>query len=228
MLPPMRKRVSWIIGAVLAVAVIAIGVGPWAYAKFFHGDQPDALGLSGESTGASGSLDGNWTVAPESAAGYEVWETLNGQRVFVRGQTHDVTGAATVEDSTLTTGTVEVDVASIATDSERRDAMFDMMIMNTGSFPTATFEVTEPVDLSAVPEDGSTVSVPVSGKLTLRGQTRDVTTNFDIQRSGENIETAGAVDVAWTDYQVSKPTTFPNIVVEDAGQIQFSIVLSKS
>ncbi|MFD1813282.1 YceI family protein [Rhodococcus gannanensis] len=224
----MRKRVLWIIGAVLAVAVIAVGVGPWAYAKFFHGDQPDALGLSGAATGGSGSLDGNWTVAPESAAGYEVWETLNGQRVFVRGQTQDVTGTATVEDSTLSAGVVEVDVASIATDSERRDAMFDMMIMNTGSFPTATFEVTEPVDLSVVPEDGSTVSVPVSGKLTLHGQTRDVTTNFDIRRSGENIETAGAVDVAWTDYGVQKPTTFPNIVVEDAGQVQFSIVLGKS
>ncbi|MGW4481465.1 YceI family protein [Rhodococcus triatomae] len=224
----MRKRVLWIVGAVLAVAVIAVGVGPWAYAKFFHGDQPDALGLTGEASGASGSLAGNWTVVPESAAGYEVWETLNGQRVFVRGQTQDVTGTATVEDSTLTAGTVEVDVASIATDSERRDAMFDMMIMNTGSFPTATFELTEPIDLSTVPEDGSTISVPVAGKLTLRGQTRDVTSTFDIRRSGERLETAGAIGVAWTDYQVQKPTTFPNIVVEDAGQVQFSIVLGKS
>ncbi|MGW0045582.1 YceI family protein [Rhodococcus sp. NPDC003348] len=224
----MRKRLWWILGSVVVVAALAIGVGPWAYAKFLHGDQPDALGLSGTSEGGSGSLDGEWTVQPTSAAGYEVWETLNGQRVFVRGQTSTVNGTATVQDSKLTTGTVEVDVASIATDNGRRDSYFDMFVMNTGSFPKATFEVTEPVDLAAVPEDGRAVSVPVTGKLTLRGQSREVTTDFDIRRSGETLETAGALDVAWSDYQVQKPTTFPNIVVEDAGQVQFSIVLSRS
>lgn len=223
----MRKRLWWIIGSVLVVAAVAIGVGPWAYAKFLHGDQPDALGLSGSSDGGSGPLDGEWAVAPGSAAGYEVWETLNGERVFVRGQTATVNGTATVADSVLTTGTIEVDVASIATDNGRRDSYFDMFVMNTGSYPKATFVVTEPVDLATVPDDGSVVSVPVTGELTLRDQTREVSADFDIRRSGENLETAGALDVAWSDFQVQKPTTFPNIVVEDAGQIQFSIVLSR-
>ncbi|MFC9840498.1 YceI family protein [Rhodococcus sp. NPDC127530] len=224
----MRKRVWWIVAGVIVVIALVIGVGPWAYAKFLHGDQPDALHLPGNPApaAADGVLDGAWTVSPGSRAGYEVWETLSGQRTFVRGQTDRVTGAATVQDSMLTTGNIEVDVASIATDDGRRDTMFDTLVMNTASHPTATFAISQPVDLTALPGDGTTITVPVDGKLTLRGQARDVTTNFQVRRSGETIETAGAIDTVWTDYHINKPTLFPNIVVEDAGQVQFSIVLS--
>ncbi|MFZ2177628.1 MAG: YceI family protein [Rhodococcus sp. (in: high G+C Gram-positive bacteria)] len=224
----MRKRVWWIVTGVVVVLAL-VGVGPWVYAKFLHGDQPDALHLSGNPApvAADGPLDGAWTVSPGSRAGYEVWETLSGQRNFVRGQTDRVTGGVTVQDSVLTAGKVEVDVASIATDDGRRDTMFRTLVMNTASQPTATFEISQPVDLSALPGDGSTVTVPVNGKLTLRDQTRDVTTNFQVRRSGENIETAGAIDTVWTDYHINKPTLFPNIVVEDTGQVQFSIVLTK-
>ena len=225
----MRKRVWWIIAGVVAMIVLVVGVGPWAYAKFLHGDQPDALHLSDDpAAAATGPLDGTWSVSPGSHAGYEVWETLSGQRTFVRGQTDQVTGTAAVENSVLTTGNVTVDVKSIATDDTRRDNMFRTLVMNTAAQPTATFEISQPVDLSELPADGTAVTVPVHGTLTLRDQTRDVTTNFQIRRSGQNIETAGAIDTIWTDYQINKPTLFPNIVVEDAGQVQFAIVLSRS
>lgn len=223
----MRKRLLWILGGLVLVAALVIGVGPWVYAKFLHGDQPDALGLSSESNAASGPLDGNWTAGEGSQAGYEVWETLNGARVFVRGQTNDVTGSAIIEGSALTSGTVEVKVESITTDDSRRDTMFDMRIMSTVVHPNATFTITEPVDLSALPSDGSSLTVPVTGELTLRGKTQPVTADFEIRQSGERLETAGAIDVTWSDYEVPMPTWFPNIVVEDAGQVQFSIALDR-
>ncbi|QNG18164.1 YceI family protein [Rhodococcus triatomae] len=223
----MRKRLLWIVGGLVVVAALVIGVGPWVYATFLHGDQPEALGLSDEASAASGPLDGSWVAGPGSQAGYEVWETLNGQRVFVRGQTEDVTGGAVIENSTLISGSVAVTVASIATDDSRRDSMFDTMIMATAQYPEATFTLTESVDLSSLPSDGTSATVPVTGELTIRGQTRPVTADFDIRQSGDRLETAGAIDVVWTDYEVPKPTMFPNIVVEDAGQVQFAIVLDR-
>lgn len=225
----MNKRWWWLIGSAVAVIAVVFLAGPWVYANFIHGDQPEALGLSenADPADASVEIDGAWTVGAGSKAGYEVWETLQGQRVFVRGQTEKVSGNATIEGGKLTEGSVEVLVASIATDDARRDFQFSSTVMNSGKFPKATFTITEPVDLSTLPADGTTVTVPITGELTLRGETRPVTTDFEIRRSGSTIEAAGAIDVTWTDYNISKPTMFANIIVEDAGQIQFSIVLSK-
>ncbi|RZL23614.1 MAG: YceI family protein [Rhodococcus sp. (in: high G+C Gram-positive bacteria)] len=225
----MNKRWWWVIGSAVAVVLAVILAGPWMYANFIHGDQPDALGLSDDAApaDASAEIDGTWTVGPGSKAGYEVWETLQGQRVFVRGQTEKVSGTATVESEKLTEGTVEVAVATIATDDGRRDFQFSNSVMNASKFPKATFTITEPVDLSTVPADGTITTIPITGELTLKGETRPVTTDFDIRRSAAGIEAAGAIDVTWTDYKIDKPTMFANIIVEDAGQIQFSIILSK-
>ncbi|MGC0364585.1 polyisoprenoid-binding protein YceI [Rhodococcus sp. 27YEA15] len=225
----MKKRWWWVIGSVVAVAVVVVLVGPWFYAKFLHGDQPEALGLSDSAAPADASveIDGAWTVGTGSKAGYEVWETLQGQRVFVRGQTEKVSGNATIESGKLTAGTVDVSVAAIATDDGRRDFQFSNTVMESAKFPNATFTVTDPVDLSALSADGAILTVPISGELTLKSETRPVTADFKIRRAGEGIEAAGAIDVTWSDYQIEKPTMFANIIVEDAGQIQFSVVLSK-
>lgn len=49
---------------------------------------------------------------------------LNGADVTVVGRTEEVTGDVTIADGELSAGTVEVDVASITTDSDRRDSYF--------------------------------------------------------------------------------------------------------
>ncbi len=175
----MNKRWWWVIGSAVAVVLAVVLAGPWVYANFIHGDQPDALGLSDDAApaDASAEIDGTWTVGAGSKAGYEVWETLQGQRVFVRGQTEKVSGTATVESEKLSEGTVEVAVATIATDDGRRDFQFSNSVMNAGKFPKATFTITEPVDLAAVPADGTITTIPITGELTLKGETRPVTTD---------------------------------------------------
>ena len=87
-------------GAVLAL-VLAVG-GPFAYINFVQEDAPERLGVATATTGgdtaaATGaSLDGTWTVAGGSQAGYRVEEVLLGQNVEAVGRTSAVTGELTV------------------------------------------------------------------------------------------------------------------------------------
>ena len=82
-------------------------------------------------------------------------EILNGSSVTVVGTTGEVSGNAVVEGEKLTSGEVTVQVASIKTDSDRRDGQFTGNVMDTSTYPTATFTIDSPVDLSAVPTDGN-------------------------------------------------------------------------
>ena len=92
-----RRRLV-LAGAVLAL-VLAVG-GPFAYINFVQEDAPERLGVATATTGggtaaATGaSLDGTWTVASGSQAGYRVEEVLLGQNVEAVGRT---TKAVTVE-----------------------------------------------------------------------------------------------------------------------------------
>ena len=58
-------------------------------------------------------------------------------------------------------------MASIATDEPPRDSYFRDTALQTGTFPTATFTLTEPVALG----DGVT-SATLTGDLTIRGEKR--------------------------------------------------------
>ena len=56
-------------------------------------------------------------------------------------------------------------MASIATDSGNRDSYFRNTAMRAAKFPTATFELTEPVVADGVPQPG------VAQKVSAKGET---------------------------------------------------------
>ncbi|MDP1315272.1 YceI family protein, partial [Klebsiella pneumoniae] len=76
---------------------------------------------------------------------------------------------------------------SIKTDSDRRDGQFTGNVMDTSTYPTATFTIDSPVDLSAVPTDGTTATVTVSGTLTLKGQSKPVSVDMTVLHSGDSL-----------------------------------------
>jgi polyisoprenoid-binding protein YceI len=122
--------------------------------------------------GAAGaSLDGIWTVGSGSQAGYRVEEVLLGQNVEAVGRTSAVTGELTVAGAEVTSGSFTVDLTQATSDEDRRDDAFQGRIMETATYPTATFELTEPITLQELPADGETVTATANGELTLHGTT---------------------------------------------------------
>jgi polyisoprenoid-binding protein YceI len=65
--------------------------------------------------------------------------------------------------------------------------------METSTFPEATFVLNDPIELHAIPGDGTKQSYDAAGELTLHGVTRRVTIRVQARRTGTTFEVAGSI-----------------------------------
>ncbi|OLT35543.1 YceI family protein [Rhodococcus sp. BGS-1C] len=223
----------WIVGAIVVVLVaLGVTVGPWAYGKFIaESDAPAAtVSTSGAQAATTDDIDGTWTIVPgdeanTTAAGYTVDEVLNGADVTVVGSTTDVSGEVTIENDTVTAGEVLVTTDSITTDNDRRDGQFRGNIFETATYPTATFAFDSPVDLSSIPDDGTTTTVTAEGTLTLKDQSRPVSVEMEVLQSGDTLIASGSIPTTWADFGI-EPPSLGFVTVEDSGSVDFLINLN--
>src|SRR6185369_15601101 len=118
---------------------------------------------------SSGSIDGAWSASDQSLLGYRVKEVLVGQSTEGVGRTNAITGSLSIAGSTVEKGDFTVDMTTVKSDSGNRDNQFQGRIMDTSTFPTSTFTLTQPIDLGSVPAEGQTVTASATGDLTLHG-----------------------------------------------------------
>ena len=145
-------------------------------------------------------MSGTWTVDTSVGsfadytsawAGFRVNEVLqNIGDAEAIGRTPDVDGQLTIDGTTLQSGTIAVDLTTIRSNQARRDPAIQRSL-ETGSFPTATFELTKPVDFGGVPADGQTVTVDATGDLTIHGTTKELTIPLQAQVVNGRIAVVG-------------------------------------
>ena len=219
------RRTWWITGGVVAVVAVGAVAGPLVYAALEE-DAPPAPTVQAQPSDAAlvSETDGTWQVAAGSSAGYRVHEVLNGADVTVAGTTDQVTGTVVITGGDLADADVTVDVASIRTDSDRRDGYFRDNVMDVAANPTATFSVTELADLPELTGDPQTV--PVTGELTLRGTTQSVQTEIQVVRTPEGVDVSGSVPVAFGDYGIDPPN-LGFVRVDDNGAVEFLLHLTQ-
>ncbi len=144
----MRHWKRWLaIG--IAAAAVALVAGAYIYIHLIEGPAPAPLALASSSPTpsatassfgqTSGGTDGTWKVSDGSLVGYRVKEVLFGQSNVAVGRTGEITGSIDVNGTTITAGTFTVDMTTVESDQSRRDAQFNGRIMETSSYPTATF-----------------------------------------------------------------------------------------
>jgi polyisoprenoid-binding protein YceI len=227
----MRTRTKVIIGIAAGVVVVAgvgVVVGPRLYADAVNGSAAAAPSLSpsAASTLDADDADGTWKSGTGSYAGYRVHEVLQGQDVTVVGRTKQVAGTVTVADGELSDATVTVQVGTISTPEAARDAYFRDKSLQTDKFPTATFHVTEPVDVSSA-LGGSTQRVTLSGDLTMHGVTKTVQADAQVAVGEDgDVQVAGDVPVTFQDYGVTAPS-LGFVTVDPKGSVEFSLDLAK-
>jgi polyisoprenoid-binding protein YceI len=221
----------WLIVGVVVVAILAVA-GPYVYIHFIEGKAPKRLSLSSQdSTGTTDAsnaasnvpVDGTWKVTAGSRAGYRVKEVLFGQNNEAVGRTTAVTGNATIAGSKVDAADVTVDMTQVTSDQSRRDNQFHGRIMDVSSFPTATFKLTQPIDLPSTTER---VTVKANGDLTTHGVTKPVVADVQAERSGNAIRVSGSIPVAFADFNIPNPSFGP-VSTEDHGLIEFLIVLGR-
>jgi polyisoprenoid-binding protein YceI len=243
-----RHWLRWLIGAIVALAVLAAG-GPFIYIHFFNGRTPTALSLSPTSrssasassssgatstanTAARGTVAGTWTVGSGSVVGYRVNEVLLGQNATAVGRTTSVTGHLTIQGTTATAATFSVPMDTVHSDKSQRDGQFDNRIMNVSQYPTGTFTLTSPIDLAPLPAGGAIKSYTAHGQLTLHGTTRAVTFTLTAERSvakgGAQIKVAGQIPVLFSDYNIQNPSFAGFVTTQDHGLLEFLLVFTKA
>ncbi len=174
-----------------------------------------------------GDVSGTWTATNDSTLGYRVKEVLGGVDTEGVGRTNQVAGEIVLEGTVLSSATFSVDVASITSDSSRRDGQFTGPIMDTATHPQASFTLTAPVDLGSIPAVGERITVDVTGDLNLRGTTRSITFPLTAEYSSTGIAVLGNIEILFADYGIPNPSN--NFVkTGDDGLLEFVLVFERA
>ncbi len=182
-------------------------------------------------------LDGTWNVDPSvgtfadfssSFVGYRVDEELaNVGAATAVGRTPDVSGSLTLDGSTITTVDITADLSTLQSDESRRDGQLKRQALETDTYPTATFSLTQPIDLGSAPADGQVIQATATGDLTIHGVTKSVELPVEALLSGDVVTVTGSIDILFADYGISRPTSFAVLSIADHGTMEFQLQLTK-
>ncbi|MET0149422.1 MAG: YceI family protein [Acidimicrobiales bacterium] len=240
----MSSRAKVLIAGAIVIVVL-VGGGLWWYLK---DDAPAAVSLDAAvdqvddgaatpTTEVGSAIAGTWTIDAETGdfdfetatgtfAGFRVNEELAGIGAATAvGRTGDVTGAFTVEGTTVTEASFEVDLTTITTNESRRDNRVQDAL-ETSRFPTATFTLTEPLELGDEAADGQSVSVTALGDLTIHGETQSVDFPLEAQLVDGTVVLVGSLDLTFSDYGVEAPTSPIALSVDDNGILELQFLLT--
>lgn len=199
---------------------------------------PAASTSPGASSATSGDgLNGTWNVDASigsfsdfsgSFVGYRVDEELaNIGAATAVGRTPDVTGSLTLDGSTITAVEIEADLSTLQSDKSQRDGQLRRQALETSQFPTATFSLTQPIDLGSVPAEGQLIQATATGDLTIHGVTKSVEIPIEARLSAGVVTVTGSIDVLFADYSINRPTSFAVLTIADHGTMEFQLQLTK-
>jgi polyisoprenoid-binding protein YceI len=234
-----RKRMLWSLAGAMTLVVIGVGA-PLAF-RVFGAEAPAEAALTSPggtaSVAGAGFADGSWTVDATSGslddgsgtfAGYRIEEELGGIGANTAvGRTQDVSGTLTINGSSITSLSVDVDMTTLRSDDDRRDAQLRMRGLETSSYPTATFELTAPISFEQAPAEGDTVTVEARGELTMHGVRREIVVPVEARWTGDAIEVVASFDVVLADYEIEPPTGFVVLSVADHGTVELHLLFAK-
>jgi polyisoprenoid-binding protein YceI len=184
---------------------------------------------SADTTARTDGFDGDWVPTSASEFGYRVDEVIAGVNVTAVGRSNEIEGSMTIEGTSVTAVDVEVRVENITSDDSRRDGQFRGRIMSADEFPTATFVLTEPIELGEIPDEGEQITATATGELTLRGVTNPVSFEVTAEATADRIGvlSTDGIEVVFADYGIDNPS-FGAIEVEDEGRVEFVLVFEQA
>lgn len=230
------RRTTWV-WVVAGALVLVLAGGYAAFAVFGSGTSsapPVALSSSNPSptsstSSGSGKMSGTWTVQDsDSFVGYRVREqfvSLPAPTDAV-GRTSAVTGQLVVDGLQITAVDVKAELTQLISDKAMRDDRMHTMGLETDSFPTAQFTLTQPIVFASRPAEGTVVKKDAKGTLALHGVTKNVTIPLQARWTGDQIEVAGSLPIVFADYDITPPSIGP-VTVEDHGTMELHLFFQR-
>ena len=176
-------------------------------------------------------VDGTWTLSEqgESFVGYRVEEELAtiGYKEAV-GRSPTIEATITIAGGQLTGVTVTADLRDLKSDDSRRDGALRNQALESNRFPTATFELSEPI---AVPDGlaaGEPISIEANGTLTLHGVTREVAIPIEAELANGVLVVVGSLPIVFADYDIAQPRSPILVSIEDNGVMELQLFLIRA
>lgn len=229
----MRRRTVLLLAGAGAV-VVGVPLGAYGFVALSNRDAPEpaALGAPPEASGGGPArADGTWVVADVATnfVGYRVRERLGPVAApsDAVARTGQVEGTAILWAGELTALDVTVDLASLSSDSPRRDDFVSGEALDVDEFPTGELHLVDPVEIDAFepgrPHDVVELAVPA--ELTLRGETHDVVFDVQARWNGPTIQAAGSTQIQRSDHGIHVSIRAGFNIAEE-GTIEFELTLT--
>jgi polyisoprenoid-binding protein YceI len=172
---------------------------------------------------------GSFSDFSGSFVGYRVQEELAtvGAATAV-GRTPNVNGTLVLDGSTITSVSIEADLSTLQSDNDMRDGQLSRQALETATYPTATFVLTEPIELDSVPADGDTISVTATGDLTIHGVTKAVQIPLEAKLSDGVVTVVGSTTIVFADYGMSSPQSMMVLSIADEGVMELQLQFTKA
>jgi len=101
--------------------------------------------------------------------------------------------------------------------------------LETNQFPTATFELTDAIDLPSEPVvEGATYDDTANGDLTVHGVTQPVQADLQARLVGDTIVVVGSIPFTFSDYGMRAPRAPIVLSVADGGSTEFQLFFRRA
>ena len=197
---------------------------------------PGASEKPAATTSTADGISGTWAVDTSVGSGdtgtfvgYRVKEelaTVGAQEAV--GRTSGVTGSLTIDGTTITAVDITADLTQLQSDESNRDRQLQRQGIETGTFPTATFKLTQPIELGSVPAEGAIIEVTATGDLTLHGVTKSVQIPLQARLETGVITVAGSLPIQFADYSIQQPQGMIVLSVEDHGILELQVHFTRA
>ena len=165
-------------------------------------------------------------VSEDSTARYRAQEELAsiGATEAV-GETNAIVGSILLDaDGTpLACSRFDVDLRTLTSDEARRDNFLYDNTLETGEYPLATFILTGVEGLDAPPTDGEEITMFLVGNLTMHGETKLVTWEATVTRTGDTLAGSAVTTFDMEDFAIEEPVVGPVVSVDETIDLEVDI-----
>jgi polyisoprenoid-binding protein YceI len=179
--------------------------------------------------GPAGPIDGDWAASPakEDFVGYRIREKLGPLPApdDAVGRTRVVSGRMRISRRTIVSARITADVSTLQSDAPPRDSVLHNEGLESDTYPRATFDLDQPVDLGA--RRGAVVSRRVRGTLRLHDVRRHVAIALTARWNGPSVDVAGSARVRLADYRMSISQRL-GLRIADTGTMEFELTFVRA
>jgi polyisoprenoid-binding protein YceI len=206
-------------GIVIVAVLVVAGAGFFAYIWISGGSgEPSAAAQAERIEPQEPQQVVYEVVDARSEARFIIEEVLRGEPNTVVGRTDQIDGSIAVqfEPAMVEIGQFVINVRTIRTDDEVRDRTIRTLILesNKDEFEFSTFDPTAVTGVPEVIEVGDRLDLDVTGNLTVRGVTSEVTFDMTLNvQSEEEITGTASTTILWEDFDITIPYVGGNSIV---------------